>query len=206
MTRRPYRMQARAATVAQTRQAVLAAARELFEGDGFAQVSLDDVAEAAEVSRGTVYHHFGSRAGLIEALTTATDDAAGYPQLLAASRQDDPAAALHDTMVAAVGFVHRTRPLFDQLRTLAHLEPDTRRMVERKDAGRRTLIADLVHRTAADDLLTDTTTPAHATALLTAISSYEAIRELLDTCPSVDDAQQVTSWTVGRLLRTASPH
>jgi AcrR family transcriptional regulator len=200
---RPYRMRARAAAVALTRQAVLAAARELFEGDGFAQVSLDDVADAAEVSRGTVYHHFGSRSGLIEALTTATDDAAGYPQLIEISRQDDPAAALHDTIVEAVGFIHRTRPLFDHLRTLAHLEPDTRQMVERKDAARRTLIADLVRRAADADLLHDTVTAAHATALLTAVTAYDAIRELLDICPSVEDAQQVMGGTVGRLLRTA---
>jgi AcrR family transcriptional regulator len=51
-----------------TRQRVLDAARELTCASGWDRVSLSAVAEAAEVSRPSVYKEFGNRAGLGRAL------------------------------------------------------------------------------------------------------------------------------------------
>jgi hypothetical protein len=47
-----------------TRRAVLASARSLFGGDGYAQTSLDEIAAAARVTKGAVYHHFASKKAL----------------------------------------------------------------------------------------------------------------------------------------------
>jgi AcrR family transcriptional regulator len=43
-------------------------ARELFAARGFADVGLDEIAAAAGVTRGAVYHHFGSRRGMFDAV------------------------------------------------------------------------------------------------------------------------------------------
>ncbi len=43
------------------RDQILAAARSLFEQGGYDAVSMSDVAEAAEVTRGLVHHYFGSK-------------------------------------------------------------------------------------------------------------------------------------------------
>jgi AcrR family transcriptional regulator len=43
------------------RDQILAAARRLFEQGGYDAVSMSDVAEAAEVTRGLVHHYFGSK-------------------------------------------------------------------------------------------------------------------------------------------------
>jgi AcrR family transcriptional regulator len=51
---------------------VLAAARRLFAERGVADVTMSDVAEAAGVAKGTVFHRFGDRPGLARALV---DDA-----------------------------------------------------------------------------------------------------------------------------------
>ena len=59
---------ASAAAAAQTAQHVLESATELFASRGFAEVSLDDVAQAAGVTRGAVYHHYRNKAGLFRAV------------------------------------------------------------------------------------------------------------------------------------------
>src|SRR4030042_1864255 len=50
-----------------TRQRILLPARELLAARGIRRVSMDDVAEAAGVTRVTVYRYFGDRESLVRA-------------------------------------------------------------------------------------------------------------------------------------------
>ena len=50
------------------REKVLAAARRLFEERGVGNVAIDEIAREAGVGKGTVFHRFGDRAGLVMAL------------------------------------------------------------------------------------------------------------------------------------------
>ncbi|MFD7310979.1 TetR/AcrR family transcriptional regulator [Promicromonospora sp. NPDC059942] len=59
---------ASAAAAAHTARQVLDSATDLFAERGFAAVSLDDVAHAAEVTRGAVYHHYRNKQGLFLAV------------------------------------------------------------------------------------------------------------------------------------------
>ena len=59
------RVAGRAAT---TRTSLLAAAREVFAGSGFAEASIADVVAGAGASVGSLYHHFGGKAELYLAL------------------------------------------------------------------------------------------------------------------------------------------
>lgn len=52
----------------ETRAALLAAARELFGGAGYAATSLDEVAAKAGVTKGALYHHFRNKADLFQAV------------------------------------------------------------------------------------------------------------------------------------------
>jgi AcrR family transcriptional regulator len=56
------------ADAARNRQRVLEAARDLFAKHGVANVTMEQVARAAGVGKGTVFHRFGDRAGLVMAL------------------------------------------------------------------------------------------------------------------------------------------
>ncbi len=56
------------ADAARNRRKVLAAAEELFATRGLAAVTMDDVAAAAGVGKGTLYRRFGDRSGLAAAL------------------------------------------------------------------------------------------------------------------------------------------
>lgn len=51
----------------QTKRDVLAAALRIFSRDGFEAARLQDIAAEAGVTRGAIYHHFDSKAGLYEA-------------------------------------------------------------------------------------------------------------------------------------------
>ncbi|MPY82834.1 MAG: TetR family transcriptional regulator [Actinophytocola sp.] len=51
-----------------TRAAIVDAATTLFAEHGFAATSLEDVAAAAQVTRGAVYHHFAGKQALFEAV------------------------------------------------------------------------------------------------------------------------------------------
>lgn len=59
---------ASAADAARTAQRILESATDLFAAQGFAEVSLDDVARAAGVTRGAVYHHYDNKTGLFTAV------------------------------------------------------------------------------------------------------------------------------------------
>ncbi|WP_425846563.1 TetR family transcriptional regulator [Agrococcus sp. TSP3-2-1] len=59
---------ASAADAARTAERILGRASAQFAAQGVAAVSLDDVARAAGVTRGAVYHHFGSKAGVLAAV------------------------------------------------------------------------------------------------------------------------------------------
>lgn len=59
---------ASALDAARTAQQVLDSATELFASHGFAEGSLDDVARAAGVTRGAVYHHYRNKIGLFQAV------------------------------------------------------------------------------------------------------------------------------------------
>ena len=65
---RPYRMQARAEAVEETANSILDAATTAFGSTRFADVTLREIAEAADVSVQTVIRRFGSKEGLFDAV------------------------------------------------------------------------------------------------------------------------------------------
>ncbi len=57
---------------AQTRAALLSAAREIFAGAGFADAATEAIVRQAAVTRGALYYHFRDKAGLFEAVFEET--------------------------------------------------------------------------------------------------------------------------------------
>lgn len=53
---------------AATREVILKAGRRLFGERGFAATTMDDIADAAQVAKGAVYHHFANKEAVFEAV------------------------------------------------------------------------------------------------------------------------------------------
>ena len=59
--------------IAETRAKLIAAARQAFGTTGYAEASMDDFTAAAGLTRGALYHHFGDKKGLLEAVIAEID-------------------------------------------------------------------------------------------------------------------------------------
>ncbi|HKB28387.1 MAG TPA: TetR/AcrR family transcriptional regulator [Candidatus Limnocylindrales bacterium] len=68
MAPRTYTLRDRATSASATHQRILEAARGLYQERGVAATTLKAIAERADVSRGTILHHFGDADGLVQAV------------------------------------------------------------------------------------------------------------------------------------------
>lgn len=149
MSPRPYRLGQRQASTEQTRARILSAARELLmESRGFSGFSLDAVARQADVARMTVYHQFGSKIGLLEALFDSLASQGGMEQLAGAFHQSDPLAALNEYIKVFGHFWGSERLVTRRIRGLAALDPDFEQAVRARDEWRRKGLRVIVGRLA----------------------------------------------------------
>jgi AcrR family transcriptional regulator len=59
--------------IAETRSKLIKAAREAFATKGYAESSMDDLTAEAGLTRGALYHHFGDKKGLLQAVISQID-------------------------------------------------------------------------------------------------------------------------------------
>jgi AcrR family transcriptional regulator len=72
-----------------TRSAILRAASDLFGRQGYAATSVDEIAAAAGVAKGAVYHHFASKERLFEPVLEATTAALARQVMMKAETASD---------------------------------------------------------------------------------------------------------------------
>lgn len=70
---------ARSSKGARTRARLLAAAKEVFEEDGFLEARITDIAERAGLSHGSFYTYFDSKEQIFREVAAAVDDELGAP-------------------------------------------------------------------------------------------------------------------------------
>lgn len=77
---------------AETREALIAAARPLFAVHGYADVSLETIVRTAGVTRGALYHHFADKMELFAAVFEQVESevAQRMGDAIAATEQTDP--------------------------------------------------------------------------------------------------------------------
>ena len=59
--------------IEETRAKLVAAARDAFGRQGYAQASMDELTASAGLTRGALYHHFGGKQGLLAAVVAQMD-------------------------------------------------------------------------------------------------------------------------------------
>lgn len=151
MSPRPYRLGQRQATTEQTRARIINAARELLaESSGFSGFSIDAVARQADVARMTVYHQFGSKIGLLEALSDSLAAHGGMEHLADAFRRPEPLDALDEYITVFGRFWSADRLVMRRLRALAALDPDFEHVIRTRDEWRRQGLRVIVQRFAEE--------------------------------------------------------
>lgn len=138
MSPRPYRLGQRQATTEQTRTRILKAARDLLlASENFSGFSIDAVARKADVARMTVYHQFGSKIGLLEALSDFLATQGGMEQLPRAFQRPQARDALSEYIAVFGRFWESDRQVMSRLRALAALDPDFEQVIRARDEWRR---------------------------------------------------------------------
>ena len=180
MSPRPYRLGRRKPAAQRTRARVLSAARALLTARaGTEPFSVDAVARRAGVARMTVYHQFGSRRGLLEALFDSFAAGGELPAHLAAAFQrPDPLESLADVVVAFARFWEAGRPWIRRVRALGVLDPDLGDAVEARNARRREVVRVLVERLAQRYGRPASKERTQAEELLYTLTSFETFDSL----------------------------
>lgn len=83
-----------------TRESIMDAATELFAGRGVTSTSIDDIATAAGIAKGSIYYNFESKAGLVEEIMARNSLLVADAMLQAA--QGRSGIALRDEVVRAL--------------------------------------------------------------------------------------------------------
>ncbi len=138
MSPRPYQLGQRQAASDLTRTRILAATRALLMApDGYSRFSIETVARQADVARMTVYHQFGSKLGLLEALCDGLAASGGMEEIASAFRQPEPLAVLNQYISIFGRFWEVDRLVMRRLRALAALDPDFEQVIRTRDEWRR---------------------------------------------------------------------
>lgn len=163
-----------------TRERVLRVARELIEQRGAPDVSMDDIAAGAGVTRRTLYDHFGSRAGLLVALAEQADRDAnleeqltpvlGAPRALdAVDRMVDLVAAITPGMLDLATAIERARIE----------DPDASAAWDDRMASRIDVFRHLATRLAGEGELRAGLTTAEAADIIYAATAWQTWRLLV---------------------------
>lgn len=192
MSPRPYRLGQRQAATEQTRVRIIAAARELLiASDGFSGFSIDAVARQADVARMTVYHQFGSKIGLLEALCDSLAGYGGMEQLASAFRRPESLDALDEYIRVFGCFWQSDRLVTRRLRGLAALDPDFEQVIRARDERRRQGVHVIVQRLVEQHGRPESSIFDEAVNVLYTLISFECFDILAGSTRSLEDVVPV---------------
>jgi AcrR family transcriptional regulator len=157
--RRPPRVDRSAAT----HEKIVRAVRELLAEGVFHESTVEQIATRAGVSRATLYQHFRTRLGLVDALCDSFD---ANPALLRLRQDVD----LDEWIDRVVAFWASEEKVLEQLYGVAAVDPAAAELVERQRTDRYSELRRLLARLGDYDRT--------EFAALAALTSFDAYREL----------------------------
>jgi AcrR family transcriptional regulator len=185
-----------------TRRAVLAAARSLFGSKGYSQTSVDQIATAARVTKGAVYHHFANKEALFRAVHAEVE---GEAQARAIAARD-PGGSPVDQIVAMVnGYLDAA--LDEEIRritlidgpALLGLEPDLPADQQANQEGLRAFLATAIERGELVDV-----DPGVVTHLIGGLALQGGL--LIARAGDPDATRATLGQAIEALLRGLAPH
>ena len=206
--RRKYQSRLRQQQAADTRGAIVAAARQLFVANGWQGTTIAAVARAAGVSAESVYAVFGSKSalllGVVQSAVRRGDPATPLveqegPRAVAAAR--DQAEMLRLFARDIVQVLSAVADIVAVLRVAAQADPEVAKVYDAIHAGRRENLALVAKALAAKGPLRDEMSEAAALAQIWRLASPELF--LMLTRIEGLTPEQYAAWlehTLGQLL------
>lgn len=142
---------------ARTRAALIAAARQVFERDGYLEAKLTDITKAARCATGSFYTYFANKDEIFAAVLEQAQQDMMHPGMGRVSDTDNPHAVLEASNRAYLQAYRRNAKLMGLLEQVAQIDPEFRTFrsqradafIQRNAGG----IADLQARGLADPSL-----------------------------------------------------
>lgn len=178
--RRRYHSPARRRQAEQTRERILAAARELFRSAGYAATTMDAIASSAQVSAKTVEAAFGSKRGVLAALVDPLASAGPPRDLVNQLREArDPRERLRLVAELSRRAYEASLPEFELMRGASAVAPEIAAVARQVEARRRGNQARLVAYLREHEYLREDLTPEEANDILGALTGYDVYRALV---------------------------
>lgn len=176
----------RARQAAQTRSRIVAAATALFTEHGYAATSLDEIAGAADVTKGALYHHFTDKPALFRAAYAAVldDVAEAAAQVAAATIGGDRVAVFVDGCIQFVARAASDARMVRLLITEGRAALGERAWRELDDAFTRAVIGSRLQSLQERGLLRRGVDMQVAGQLLNAMINEAALRVALAADPT----------------------
>ena len=172
--KRQYDASARRARAEATRDAVIAAARELFLSRGYAATTVSEVATSCEVSVEYVYKRFGGKAGLVRAVVARALEGSGSAESRSdALDADDPLALIRGWGRLSAEVSPLVAPVLLLVRAAAAQDPKVVGLADDLDSARRRRMAGNARRLVKAGHLRKGLTVQHATDVLWTFSAPE---------------------------------
>ncbi len=194
MSPRAYQSERRTSTARETRTRILEAARRLLSQGGGSPFTIDAVAELADVARMTVYHQFGSKPGLMAALSDDLASRGGIGRLREAFTTPDALSGLDILVEVFMHMWESERLVVQRLRALSALDPDFADHEDRNQRRRQAITVLLRRLTPPPADLDD------KADLLTAMTSFESYETLAVHGRDAGAAARLISAAIRRLL------
>jgi AcrR family transcriptional regulator len=194
MSPRTYQSERRQTATNETRARILEAARSLLGGAGGATLTIDAVAKRANVARMTVYYQFGSKPGLIAALSDDLASRGGIGRLPQAFMAPDPMAGLEILVQVFMHLWESERLIVKHLKALSVLDPEYSDFEDRNQRRRQAITVLLRRLSPPPGELDD------MADLLTAMTSFESYETLAASGRNGEAAARLISAATRRLL------
>ena len=150
MSPRAYSMAKRGAAAAETRRRILEAARRVLAEALDPGFGMDAIARRAGLSRLTVYYHFHSRTGLLEALYDYLAMRGNlHRRATEALRERSPSAVLAGLVRALVEFWASDPGVIRRLHAMAALDAEIATGLQAREARRRRVAREILQRMPA---------------------------------------------------------
>jgi AcrR family transcriptional regulator len=113
---------------ARTRDALVKAAREVFERDGFLDARITDISATAGVAAGSFYTYFKSKEDVFAAVMDEVNEEMLHPRLRSFADRDDPVSVIEATNRSYLAAYRRNAKLMALMEQVAQIDEEFRRM------------------------------------------------------------------------------